>query len=310
MSASVTARDARGDLVADARARRATCGTDAGRHPGCRTLVPHAGQRGQHRRASPAPRCAACGAARRGCRRAPRRRRRGPDRRGRDAAPASRDRSRCGRRRGRGTSSRPLYARDARRAASRRRPGRRCDARDERSAAEVRRDRAASSTVRVARARSRPGRTPRRRAPRRAGIRGIRRTRAGSGATNAPSGAAPMEPSARVDVGRIRRSEHDPAARGLERADRAQHLVALRERDERTHRDAVGARVADDDALGDLRPQRLDERLDGRPSGTMARRIAVHFWPAFVVSSTTSCFDVGVELRACPARRRARAPTR
>ena len=52
-------------------------------------------------RASPGSRCAACGAAPRGCRPAPRRRRRVRVRRARGAASASRVRSRSGRRRGR-----------------------------------------------------------------------------------------------------------------------------------------------------------------------------------------------------------------
>ena len=73
----------------------------------------------------------------------------------------------------------------------------------------------------------------------------------------------PLAPSASVDVGCVRRADHELAARRLELRDLAQHLVALLERRERPHRDALGARVAEHDALGDAGAHRVDHGVDG-----------------------------------------------
>ena len=54
------------------------------------------------------------------------------------------------------------------------------------------------------------------------------------------------------DVGSVGRAQQDATAGGLERRHLPQHLVALLERDQRTHRDGVGPRIADHDPLVDL----------------------------------------------------------
>ena len=87
------------------------------------------------------------------------------------------------------------------------------------------------------------------------------------GVMNAPSGAAPTRAVRAHDVGSLGRPEQDAAAGGLERRDLPQHLVALLERDQRSHRDGVRVRVADHDPLVDLGPERLDEGVDrARPA--------------------------------------------
>jgi hypothetical protein len=66
-----------------------------------------------------------------------------------------------------------------------------------------------------------------------------------------------------------------------------QHLLALVEIGQGTHRHALGARSTDDD-LG--QPLAGASRTSSTSSlGTSARRMAGHFWPASTVISVTSC---------------------
>ena len=79
-------------------------------------------------------------------------------------------------------------------------------------------------------------------------------------------------------------ADDDATARALERGDLSQHLVALGARDERTHGDALGVRIAEDHALGELLAQgaderRLDPRRDDRPTdrGALLTRLRHQF---------------------------------
>ena len=80
----------------------------------------------------------------------------------------------------------------------------------------------------------------------------------------------------------------DLAAAGDEVVHARDDLVALREARERPHRDAFGARVAEHDLRREARraPRRSTASTDA--VGTMIRRIAVHFCPAFAVISVTT----------------------
>ena len=97
-----------------------------------------------------------------------------------------------------------------------------------------------------------------------------------------------------VDAGRGRRTRPRPTPRSA--CDRLAHLLALVEAGQRAHPHRLVGRVAD----GDLRPAapRSPRRRRRRsPAGTIARRIAVHFWPALTVISVTTPLDEQVELR-------------
>ncbi len=125
--------------------------------------------------------------------------------------------------------------------------------------------------------------------------------RSSIGATKAPSDAAPLAPSACVTLGasdRRRSTSSPPAASSF--ADLAQHLVALLERGERAHGDALGARVADHDALGDARAHGVDHGVDGcRGHDRPADRGAL--LPGLRRSSRRRAASRTRRTRACPA---------
>ena len=198
MSSSVTSRDAEttwSPMRSSASDLRNGCSP-----PGCDAApgVPHAGERGEHLGRALHRRCAACGAAPRGCRRAPRRRRRGP------GPPCTR----CGsgepcpveeRASSRSSSStRPLKAAMRRGELDRDRRVVRRDAGHERAAA-ARDERRQPRRACRSRGSTRPARTPRPRA--RPSARGIREPQQHRRRRTRRRVPRRVEPSARVTSG-------------------------------------------------------------------------------------------------------------
>ena len=118
-----------------------------------------------------------------------------------------------------------------------------------------------------------------------------------TGDMKAPPSTTPMAAVRAGDLRRIERAVGELAA-GVEHGlHGGAHVGELLQGGQGAHGDALGARVAEHDALA--RSGRPTAAMTSGTSscGTMARRIAVHFWPALAVISVTSGLDEGVELR-------------
>ena len=296
----------RDDLVADRAARRATCGTGAAvacgtRRPACHTPVSAVSISGEP---WTAVRCMWCSTARMPPSSSPPPARPGPPcTRCGTGEPCPVDERASSRSR---SSTRPLNA-AMRESSSTATPGS-CVATLVTSEPPPRATRSAASSTRArSRARRRPGRTPRPRARRRPRHPRIRSSsgvdeRAVGGCADRAVGARHLRarPSSRAAA--------SPPAASSSR-DLPQHLVALLERGERAHRDALGARVADDDALVDrARTAATTASTDAVGHDRPPDRRAL--LPGLRGHLDHELLDEGVELGRSRRRRRGRAPRR